>query len=340
VRVILHADDCGLGRGISEDILFCLKRGPLNSTTLMTGGDYAAEAAATLNAVPGIRVSLHLNLLEGRPTAPPASVAPLADANGFFRYSLGALCAALHLLPPRRKKALLSAVRTEFSAQADWFLSRIRPAGQNIPLQKHGATACASEGQVPPPACSDQEPAASLRPPLRLDGHLHVHALPLLKDVLREFLREYRPEYVRVPLEPRHLPPAPPKLLLAGGLRRELLALWAASLRGLLDDEGIGYNCFLSGVFAGGSLTLPRLRASLAAVRRAAGQDARGILEIMCHPGGLGPDETGAAVKPAFRAFYLSPARAAEKAALLSPELPALLADMGFVPEKTAEDRL
>ncbi|MDR2605358.1 MAG: ChbG/HpnK family deacetylase [Desulfovibrio sp.] len=316
MRVILHADDCGLGRGISEDILLCLKRGPLNSTTLMTGGDYAAEAAAALNAVPGIRVSLHLNLLEGRPTAPPAAVAPLVDENGFFRYSLGALCTALHLLPPRRKRALLSAVRTEFSAQADWLLSRIRPAG------------------------SGQKPAASQRPPLRLDGHLHVHALPMLKSVMRAFIREYRPEYVRLPLEPRHLPPAPLRLLLAGGLRRELLAVWAASLSGLLDAEGIRYNRFLSGVFAGGNLTLPRLRASLAAVRRAAGQDARGILEIMCHPGGLGPDETGAAVKPAFRAFYLSPARAAEKAMLLSPDLPALLADRGFVPEKAAEDRL
>jgi predicted glycoside hydrolase/deacetylase ChbG (UPF0249 family) len=358
VRVILHADDCGLGRGISEDILLCLKRGPLNSTTLMTGGDYAAEAAAALNAVSGIRVSLHLNLLEGRPTAPPASVAPLVDGNGFFRYSLGELCAILHLLPPRRKRSLLSAARTEFSAQAEWFLSRIRTAGRDAAPhnpdvtanargvaspQSPEATPSATGGQFSPQdrlAGSGQEPAAPLRPPLRLDGHLHVHALPLLKGVLRAFIREYRPEYVRLPLEPRHLPPAPPRLLLAGGLRRELLAVWAASLRGLLDAEGIEYNRFLSGVFAGGCLTLPRLRASLAAVRRAAGQAGGGILEIMCHPGGLGPDETGAAVKPAFRAFYLSPARATEKAMLLSPELPSLLADMGFVPEKTAEDRV
>jgi predicted glycoside hydrolase/deacetylase ChbG (UPF0249 family) len=354
VRVILHADDCGLGRGISEDILLCLKRGPLNSTTLLAGGDYAAEAAAALNAVPGIRVSLHLNLLEGRPTAPPASVAPLVDGNGFFRYSFGELCLALHLSPPRRKRALLSAARTEFSAQAEWFLSRIRPAGQGASPQSSDtppntgrgaspqsreASAHATGQQVSPPAGSGQGPAASFRPPLRLDGHLHVHALPLLQGVMRAFMREYRPEYVRLPLEPRHLPPAPLRQLLAGGLRRELLAFWAASLRGLLNAEGIEYNRFLSGVFAGGCLTLPRLRASLAAVRRSVEQNAGGILEIMCHPGGLGPDETDAAVKPAFRAFYLSPARTAEKSMLLSPELPALLADMGFVPEKTAEGR-
>jgi predicted glycoside hydrolase/deacetylase ChbG (UPF0249 family) len=337
VRVILHADDCGLGRGISEDILFCLERGPLNSTTLMAGGDYAAEAADALNAVPGIRVSLHLNLLEGRPAAPPASVAPLVDGNGFFRYGPGALYAALRLLPPRRKRALLSAIRTEFSAQADWFLSRIRPAGGDASPRHADAAVHATGEQSALPDRSGQGRAAPPRPLLRLDGHLHVHALPLLKDVLRAFIREYRPEYVRLPLEPRHLPPAPPRLLLAGGLRRELLAFWAASLRGLLDAEGIGHNRFLSGVFAGGGLTLPRLRASLAAVRRAAGQDGRGILEIMCHPGRLGPDETGAAVKPAFRDFYLSPARAAEKAVLLSPELPALLAEMGFVPAQAAQ---
>jgi predicted glycoside hydrolase/deacetylase ChbG (UPF0249 family) len=304
VRAILHADDCGLSRGISEDILLCLKRGPLASTTLMTGGEYAEEAAAALNAMPGVRVSLHLNLLEGRPTAPPASVAPLLDGNGFFRYTLGALYAALHLLPPRRKKALLSAVRTEFSAQADFFLSRCRPGGP-----------------VPRPLC--------------LDGHLHIHALPLLKDVLREFIREYRPLYVRLPLEPRHLPSLPPRLVPACLLRRELLACWAASLRGLLDAESTAHNSFLCGVVSGGCLTPTRLRASLEAVRRTAEpEDKGGITEIMCHPGGLGPDEKAASVKPAFRAFYLSPARAAEKAMFLSPELPALLSESGFIPER------
>jgi predicted glycoside hydrolase/deacetylase ChbG (UPF0249 family) len=397
MRVILHADDCGLSRGISEDILRCLKRGPLASTTLMTGGEYAAEAADALNAMPGVRTALHLNLLEGRSTAPPASVAPLVNANGFFRHSPGGLCAALSLSPPRRKKALLSAIRTEFSAQADWFLARLRPAGRDAPPQNREAgsratgeecrrglsprpgklAADATEDESlqrsPPPVSGHGDPLrpgatgeealqnspggsgrrASVRRPLLLDGHLHIHALPLLKDAAYGFIREYRPEYVRLPSEPRHLPPAPPRLLLAGGLRRELLAVWATSLCGFLDAEGIGHNRFLSGVFAGGRLTLPRLRASLEAVRRAmtgpeirpgrSGEDhgehgspsgfGDGILEIMCHPGGLGSGETGAMVRPAFRAFYLSPARAAEKAMLLSPELPALLAAMGFVQE-------
>jgi len=283
VRCFLHADDCGITRSATNDILECLDKGPLGSAGILTGGAFAAEAFAALAARPGVQAGAHLNLLEGRSTAPAAALPDLIGPDSLFRHSLASLWAALSLSPPGGRKRLLSQIRTEFSAQIDMFRSRL--------------------------------PAL----PLRLDGHLHIHALPPLRELLRELLREYCPAYVRVPLEPPHSAPAPPGLKIGGGLRRALLACWSGPLAALLDAEGVPHNRFLVGAFASGSLTFPRLRASLAAVRAMASPGD--LVEIMVHPGGLAPGEKAPEIRKAHRAFYASSGRRAEKSLLLSPEL-------------------
>ncbi|MDR0828268.1 MAG: ChbG/HpnK family deacetylase [Desulfovibrio sp.] len=298
MRIIINADDCGLTRGISGNILHCLDHGPLNSTTVMTGGYYAAETLTALSARPGILVGLHLNILEGRPTAPAALVAPLLDGRGFFRPSLGVLYLRLHNLVPRARKALLSAMRTEFSAQIDFFRAHYRPLGAS--------------------------------PALRLDGHLHIHAIPALGELMRELIREHRPVYVRLPYEPFHFSPLPPGSALVAELRRDCLAWWSIFLRRLLKEEGVAHNRFLAGVVSGGDLNLPRLRASLQAIKRRVRDED--VVEVMCHPGGYRADEEDANSPLAFPARYLSPKRSQEKEMLLSPDLPLLLAEFGASP--------
>jgi predicted glycoside hydrolase/deacetylase ChbG (UPF0249 family) len=282
VRCFLHADDCGITRSATNDILECLDRGPLAGASVMTGGAFAKEAFAALAARPGVLAAVHLNLLEGAPTA-PASALPGLTQDGLFRHSLGSLYALLRFSPPGRGKRLLSEIRTEFSAQIDSFRAQL--------------------------------PAF----PLRLDGHLHVHALPPLGTLMRELVREHAPAYVRVPLEPFHNPPAPLGLKSGGHLRRALLALWSGPLAAMLDAEGAPHNRFLIGAFASGSLTLERLRVSLAAARRAAKPGE--LAEIMIHPGGLGAGEKAPDLKKPYRSFYASPGRKAEKNLLLSREL-------------------
>ena len=175
MRLIVHADDCGLTPAVSADIFACLAQGPLNSVSVIMGGSHATESLRRLAALPYTRVCLHLNLLEGRCSAPIPQVRPLVTADGVFRHSLGQLLIALACAVGSRKKALLCAIRTEFEAQIDAFTTAF--------------------------------PQWRQRGGLHLDGHLHVHTIPALATTMRGLFHERAPAYVRLPREPARAGP-------------------------------------------------------------------------------------------------------------------------------------
>ena len=292
MRFIVHADDCGLTRQISQDIFACLAHGPLNSVSVIMGGSHTTQSLNQLAAMPNVRVCLHLNILEGRCTAPVSQVRPLVDADGNFQYGLGQMLYNLATGAGTRKKALLSAIRNEFEAQIDAFASGFSP------LRQRGG--------------------------LHLDGHLHVHTIPALHGIMRDLMREHPPAYVRLPREPAHLPPLPLTQMFVGCLRRALLAHWSKGFAVLLDQADIAHNRFLCGLVSGGSLTAARAEASLAAIQRQ--KERAPLVEIMSHPGG-GYAASDACVR--HNVFYQSSARLAEKTMLLDGSLNAVLARYG-----------
>ena len=303
MRFIVHADDCGLTRQISEDIFDCLAHGPLNSVSVIMGGTHAAASLQRLAHMPQVRTCLHLNILEGRCTAPVPQVRALVNEDGIFRYGLGQMLALLAAGTATSKKNLLSAIRTELEAQADAFATAL--------------------------------PSMNLRGGLHLDGHLHIHSIPALRQTMAEFMRERRPAYVRLPNEPAHLPPLPCLPLAVGCARRALLAHWSKGLETLLDSAGIAHNSYLCGLVSGGNLTAARAAASLAAIARQ--QAHTPLVEIMCHPGGIStankaPDAGENSAAPVrHNGFYTSPARQAEKTMLLDTSLSQVLARYGTV---------
>ena len=292
MRFIVHADDCGLTRQISQDIFACLAQGPLNSVSVIMGGSHTPESLQQLAAMSHVRVCLHLNILEGRCTAPISQVRPLVDAQGVFKYGLGQMLCSLAVDAGARKKALLSAIRNEFEAQLDAFASGFSP------LRQRGG--------------------------LHLDGHLHVHTIPALRGIMRDLMREHPPAYVRLPKEPAHLPPLPLTQMFVGCMRRALLAHWSKGFAALLDQTGVAHNSFLCGLVSGGNLTAARAEASLAAIQRQ--KERAPLVEIMSHPGG-GHDASDACMR--HRGFYQSHARLAEKTMLLDSSLSAVLARYG-----------
>ena len=292
MRFIVHADDCGLTRQISQDIFACLAQGPLNSVSVIMGGSHTTQSLRQLAAMPNVRVCLHLNILEGRCTAPVSQVRPLVDADGIFRYGLGQMLCNLATGKGLHNKTLLSAIRNEFEAQIDAFVSGFSP------LRQRGG--------------------------LHLDGHLHVHTIPALRGIMRDLMREHPPAYVRLPKEPAHIPPLPLAQLLVGCARRTLLAHWSSGFAALLDQAGIARNNFLCGLVSGGNLTAARVEASLAAIQRQRG--CAPLVEIMSHPGG-GHDANEACVRHSD--FYQSSARLTEKTMLLDGSLNAVLARYG-----------
>ena len=253
--------------------------------------------------MPQVRTCLHLNILEGRCTAPVPLVRALVSEGGIFRYGLGQMLALLAAGTATSKKNLLSAIRTELEAQADAFAAAF--------------------------------PSMVSRGGLHLDGHLHIHSIPALRQTMAEFMRERRPVYVRLPNEPAHLPPLPCLPLAVGCARRALLAHWSKGLEALLDSAGIAHNSYLCGLVSGGNLTAARAAASLAAIARQ--QVPAPLVEIMCHPGGISTaskaedavENSAAPVR--HNSFYTSPARLAEKNMLLDASLSQVLARYGAV---------
>lgn len=303
MRFIVHADDCGLTRQISEDIFDCLAHGPLNSVSVIMGGTHATASLQRLAHIPHVRTCLHLNILEGRCTAPVPQVRALVSDEGIFRYGLGQMLALLAAGTATSQRNLLSAIRSELEAQTDAFTTAF--------------------------------PSMDSRGGLHLDGHLHIHSIPALRQTISEFMRERRPAYVRLPREPAHLPPLPCLPLAVGCARRALLAHWSTGLEALLESTGIAHNNYLCGLVSGGSLTAARAAASLAAIAR---QHAPApLVEIMCHPGGISTaNKTADAVENSLapvrhNSFYTSPARRAEKSMLLDASLNQVLVCYGTV---------
>jgi hopanoid biosynthesis associated protein HpnK len=81
-RLIVNADDFGLGPGVNEAVRIARREGILTSASIMVNEPGAEEAAAIARGLPGLGVGLHLVLSSGR----AATRAPeLVNADGRFR---------------------------------------------------------------------------------------------------------------------------------------------------------------------------------------------------------------------------------------------------------------
>ena len=116
-RVIVTADDFGLSPEVNAAVLLAHGSGVLTCASLMVGAPVAAEAAALARARPGLKVGLHLRMVEGRPVLPPGEVPDLVDGDGLFRPGLVGPGARMFLSPRARRQAV-----AECRAQVDAFL--------------------------------------------------------------------------------------------------------------------------------------------------------------------------------------------------------------------------
>ena len=83
-RLIVAADDFGMSPGVNAGILRAHREGILTETSLMVRGAAVEEAVALARDTPSLGVGLHLTLLQGHCTAPPAAIPLLVDADGRF----------------------------------------------------------------------------------------------------------------------------------------------------------------------------------------------------------------------------------------------------------------
>ncbi|MBU6497799.1 MAG: hopanoid biosynthesis-associated protein HpnK [Rhodospirillales bacterium] len=81
---VLTADDFGLSEAVNAGIERAHSEGVLSAASLMVAGDAAADAVRRARAMPGLRVGLHLVVIEGRAVLPPAEIPALVDERGWF----------------------------------------------------------------------------------------------------------------------------------------------------------------------------------------------------------------------------------------------------------------
>jgi predicted glycoside hydrolase/deacetylase ChbG (UPF0249 family) len=67
VKILFHADDYGLSRGITDNILLCHDNGVLNRISLIANGYDYEYACQQLKQRKSLGVCVHLNLIEGSP---------------------------------------------------------------------------------------------------------------------------------------------------------------------------------------------------------------------------------------------------------------------------------
>ncbi|MBQ5590411.1 MAG: ChbG/HpnK family deacetylase, partial [Clostridia bacterium] len=79
------ADDYGISRSSNTRIEECLKKGVLNKISVLPNGDLSDFNERLLSE--NIKLSLHLNLVEGCPLSKKEDVSLLVTDKGFFKYS-------------------------------------------------------------------------------------------------------------------------------------------------------------------------------------------------------------------------------------------------------------
>jgi hopanoid biosynthesis associated protein HpnK len=116
-RLTLTADDFGLSEAVNEGIERAHRDGALTAASLMVAGPAAADAVARARRLPGLRVGLHLVVIEGPAILPPAAIPALVGADGWFPSDQLRLGLRYFFLPQVRRQ-LEAEITAQFAAFA------------------------------------------------------------------------------------------------------------------------------------------------------------------------------------------------------------------------------
>jgi predicted glycoside hydrolase/deacetylase ChbG (UPF0249 family) len=162
----IHADDIGLTKTITDNIIKCYDNGTLTSTSLIINGyayDYAVDVLKKRN---DIRVCIHLNIAEGKSLVDRKEVFLITNERGFFNKSFFYFLFANYFANKQKKTSLKEQIKKEFIAQIITFKRDFN------------------------------------NKPVLIDSHQHYHLIPFIFDVLVEISEELQVKYIRIAKEP------------------------------------------------------------------------------------------------------------------------------------------
>jgi chitin disaccharide deacetylase len=130
-RLVVTADDFGLSLAVNEAVEEAHRVGILSAASLMVSAPAAADAVARARRLPGLRVGLHLVLVEAWPTLPAADLPDLVAADGLIRADMGRLGLDLALRAGARRQ-----LRAEIAAQFEAYRATGLPL-DHVNAHKH-----------------------------------------------------------------------------------------------------------------------------------------------------------------------------------------------------------
>lgn len=271
--IYVCADDYGLNDAASARIRQCVECGAINKVSV-----FPNFGPVDLGDLQNVRLSLHLNLVEGRCMAEADKIPLLAHRDGRFRHTFIGLLKASLLHP----KVFRAQVHEEIRAQVLSFRNSLAP----------GVPFC-------------------------LDSHQHTHMIPAVFRAVLRVLREesLRAEYLRIPAEPLWPYVATPSLYHtyrpANLLKQWLLnGLWLVNKRALRQFPVPTADFF--GILFSGHMDAKRVSKILPKYIKRANRTNRDI-EVLFHPGYLDAEELDSRTENVpFAPFYLSKNRKLE----------------------------
>lgn len=113
--LIISADDFGASIRINEAVERSHRDGVLTAASLMVGGDALWDAVERARRLPGLRVGLHLAVVNARPASSPQSVPDLVDGAGRFGSDL-LRAGIIFFFKPGVRRQLRRELRAQFEA--------------------------------------------------------------------------------------------------------------------------------------------------------------------------------------------------------------------------------
>ena len=284
MKLLVHADDFGISRSVTEDIMECFD-GPLNSTSIIVNGYDFDNAISQFKKLDNKRLSIHINLIEGKPVAAVSQVPMLVGKDGLFHYSFLGLLKDYYLGSRKKKINLTKQLKLEVCAQLD--------------------------------KLKESMPADT---PISIDSHQHFHMIPFLFKILVQLSADYNISYIRVPKEKiffcfkkemikNYFGPNIIKHLLLNYLSRVCLPY--------LKGTKIEFPNYFVGVLLTGNMSNIAIRSALSSINCKQGD----IVELLLHPGGASHEEAVIWKNyPQLNKYYLSNSRNHEKNILLSDD--------------------
>ena len=273
------ADDYGISSQSNTRIEECLKNGVLNKISILPNGNASNFRERLLDE--NVKLSLHLNLIEGYPLSKKEDVSLLVTDKGFFKYSFIGL---FFLSIFGNRNLLEKQIYNELKMQIDFWKKKM---GEKTPIL--------------------------------IDSHQHTHMIPLIFKTLMRVIREeeVEVEYLRIPAEPILPYIKSPSLYLKYGpvglVKQWLLKFLNLVNRKELKKANIKSASFM-GILFSGQLTEDKINKLLPNYIK---QNEN--IEIAFHPGYLESGETLIdGCKTSFNKFYYSKWRRKEYDTLLN----------------------